>query len=49
MEIRVVVKGARFAGVGTAWQHPIGHQAPYQSCVVFWFMKNVVFHIFAEQ
>jgi len=28
MEIRVVVKGVRFAGAGTARQHPFGRQAP---------------------
>jgi len=48
-EIRVVMKGVRFVGAGTAWRHPFGSQAPYQWCVVFWFMKNVVFRIFAEQ
>jgi len=30
MEIRVVVKGVSFAGVGTAWRHPFGRQVPYQ-------------------
>jgi len=49
MEIRVIVKGVKFVGAGTTWRHLIGCQAPYQSCVVFWFTKNVVFHIFTEQ
>jgi len=32
---------------GTAWRHPIGNQALYQRCVVFWFTKNAVF-IFSQ-
>jgi len=49
MEIRVVVKGVRFAGVGTAWWHPFGRQAPYQRGVVFCSQKMLFFVFFAQQ
>jgi len=35
MEIRVIVKGVRFAGAGTAWRHPFGGHVPYQRGMVF--------------
>jgi len=50
MEIRVVVKGVRFVGVGIAWRHPFGRQAPYQAIhVVFYSRKMLFFILFAQR